>query len=78
MSPKILTGILRDEWNYHGVVITDGMDMHAIAGRYGVGSAACVRLAAGADMVMALGTRETQLETLDALTGAIEQGANSV
>ncbi|TXI96915.1 MAG: beta-N-acetylhexosaminidase [Burkholderiaceae bacterium] len=74
MSPKILTGILRDEWNYHGVVITDGMDMHAIAGRYGVGSAAVRALAAGADMVMALGTRETQLETLDALTDAIEQG----
>lgn len=74
MSPKILTGILRDEWNYHGVVITDGMDMHAIAGRYGVGSAAVRALAAGADMVMALGTRETQLETLDALTEAIEQG----
>lgn len=74
MSPKILTGILRDEWNYHGVVITDGMDMHAIAGRYGVGNAAVRALAAGADMVMALGTRETQLETLDALTDAIEAG----
>lgn len=74
MSPKILTGILRDEWNYHGVVITDGMDMHAIAGRYGVGNAAVRALAAGADMVMALGTRETQLETLEALTDAIESG----
>lgn len=74
MSPKILTGILRDEWNYQGVVITDGMDMHAIAGRYGVGNAAVRALAAGADMVMALGTTETQLETLDALSAAIEAG----
>ncbi|MFZ6648449.1 beta-N-acetylhexosaminidase [Undibacterium sp. TJN25] len=74
MSKKILTGILRDEWNYQGVVITDGMDMHAIAGHYGVGNAAVIALAAGADMVMALGTRETQKETLDALTAAIEAG----
>ena len=74
MSPKILTGILRDEWNYQGVVITDGMDMHAIAGRYGVGNAAVRALAAGADMVMALGTTETQLETLNALSAAIEAG----
>jgi beta-N-acetylhexosaminidase len=74
MSTTILTGILRDEWNYQGVVITDGMDMHAIAGRYGVGNAAVRALAAGADMVMALGTTETQLETLDALTAAIEAG----
>ncbi|WP_394779637.1 beta-N-acetylhexosaminidase [Undibacterium sp.] len=74
MSKKILTGILRDEWNYQGVVITDGMDMHAIAGHYGVGKAAVIALAAGADLVMALGTRETQKETLDALTAAIEAG----
>jgi beta-N-acetylhexosaminidase len=74
MSKTILTGILRDEWNYHGVVITDGMDMHAIAGRYGVGAAAVKALAAGADMVMALGNTETQIETLDALTIAIESG----
>ncbi|HTD02436.1 beta-N-acetylhexosaminidase [Undibacterium sp.] len=74
MSKKILTGILREEWNYQGVVITDGMDMHAIAGRYGVGKAAVMALAAGADLVMALGTRETQIETLDALTAAIEAG----
>ncbi|MES2072525.1 MAG: beta-N-acetylhexosaminidase [Pseudomonadota bacterium] len=74
MSRNILTGLLREEWNYQGVVITDGMDMHAIAGRYGVGKAAVMALAAGADLVMALGTRETQVETLDALTAAIEAG----
>ncbi|CAN5902805.1 hypothetical protein BH11PSE12_BH11PSE12_20990 [soil metagenome] len=74
MSPAILTGILRDEWQYQGVVITDGMDMHAIAGRYGVGNAAVRALAAGADMVMALGNRETQLETLAALSTAIAAG----
>ncbi|MBR7799359.1 beta-N-acetylhexosaminidase [Undibacterium sp. FT137W] len=74
MSKSILTGILREEWNYQGVVITDGMDMHAIAGRYGVGAAAVKALAAGADMVMALGNVETQIETLEALSEAIESG----
>jgi beta-N-acetylhexosaminidase len=71
MSHRILTDLLRDEWQYGGVVITDGMDMHAIAGRYGVGKAAVLALEAGADMVMALGTRATQQETLDALREAI-------
>lgn len=74
MSPAILDGILRREWNYGGVIITDGMDMHAIAGRYGVGNAAVRALAAGADMVMALGTPETQDETLDAIAQAIADG----
>jgi len=74
MSRRILTDLLRDEWQYQGVVITDGMDMHAIAGRFGVGKAAVLALEAGADMVMALGTRETQQETLDALSEAIAAG----
>jgi beta-N-acetylhexosaminidase len=74
MSRAILHDMLRTEWNYQGVVITDGMDMHAIAGRYGVGNAAVKALSAGADMVMALGNRETQLETLDALSQALQNG----
>jgi beta-N-acetylhexosaminidase len=74
LSRAILTGILRDEWDYQGVVITDGMDMHAIADRYGAGKAAVKALEAGADMVMALGTRDTQLETLAAIIAGLESG----
>ncbi|WP_061945944.1 beta-N-acetylhexosaminidase [Collimonas pratensis] len=79
LSRKILTDLLRTEWDYRGVIITDGMDMHAIAGRYGVGNAAVQALAAGADMVMALGNRNTQEETLAALTAALsaaEEGSH--
>ncbi len=74
MSHRILTELLRDEWHYQGVVITDGMDMHAIAGRFGVGNAAVQALLAGTDMVMALGDRATQLETLDAICAALDDG----
>ncbi len=74
MSPAILQGLLRDQWHYQGVIITDGMDMHAIAHHYGVGNAAVRALAAGADMVMALGTRATQEETLDAIARALADG----
>ena len=77
MSRRILTGLVREEWQFDGVVITDGMDMHAIAGRYGVGAAAVKAFLAGADMVMALGNRATQEETLDALGKAIEAGTIS-
>jgi beta-N-acetylhexosaminidase len=71
MSHAILTGILRDEWKYQGVVITDGMDMRAIADYYGVAPAAILALQAGADMVMTLGNQAMQLETLQALSEAI-------
>src|SRR5450830_1920397 len=74
MSRRILNDLLRDEWEYKGIIITDGMDMHAIAGRYGVGNAAVRALTAGADMVMALGTTETQEETLNSIAAALASG----
>jgi beta-N-acetylhexosaminidase len=77
MSRRILTGLLREEWDYRGVIITDAMDMHAIAHRYGAGHAAVNALAAGADMVMALGTPEIQEETITAIAAAIDAGTLS-
>lgn len=74
MSRPILTGILREQFGFDGVIITDGMDMHAIAHRYGAGQAAVNALVAGADMVMAIGSRETQEETVQAIAQAIREG----
>ena len=74
MSRPILTGILRERFGFDGVIITDGMDMHAIAHRYGAGEAAVNALLAGADMVMAIGSREAQVETVHAVAEAIRTG----
>lgn len=74
MSRTILTGLLREQWNYRGVIITDAMDMHAIAHRYGAGQAAVKALVAGADMVMALGAAAIQEETIAAIAAAIDDG----
>ncbi|MDN4053210.1 glycoside hydrolase family 3 N-terminal domain-containing protein [Massilia sp. YIM B02763] len=74
MSRPILHGLLRERWGYEGVIITDGMDMHAIAQRWPAGEAAVNALLAGADMVMAIGSRATQEETLDAIAAAIADG----
>jgi beta-N-acetylhexosaminidase len=74
MSRPILTGILREKFGFEGVIITDGMDMHAIAMRYGAGHAAVNALVAGADMVMAIGSRENQEETIAAIAEAIDTG----
>ena len=74
LSRAILTNLLREQWQYRGVVITDAMDMHAIAHRYGAGHAAVMALAAGADMVMALGSVTVQQETIAAIAAAIDDG----
>lgn len=74
MSRAILHDLLRTQWGYEGVIITDGMDMHAIAHRYDAGAAAVNALMAGADMVMAIGSRETQEHTVAAIAAAIADG----
>ncbi|WP_338030609.1 beta-N-acetylhexosaminidase [Deinococcus ficus] len=72
LSRVILTDLLRGEWGYEGVVITDSMGMQAIDANYGRGEAAVLSLQAGADMVMALGRREVQEQTLGAIQGALD------
>ncbi|NTY02468.1 beta-N-acetylhexosaminidase [Deinococcus sp. JMULE3] len=55
LSPTLLSGVLRGEWGYGGVIVTDAMDMGAIARRWPQGRAAGLALAAGADAVLVCG-----------------------
>jgi len=75
LSRKILGDLLRGEWGYDGVVITDSLVMKAIHERYGHDRAAVLALQAGADMVMALGTQAEQLAAVRAIDAARENGA---
>jgi beta-N-acetylhexosaminidase len=74
LSRAILGGLLRDEWRYDGVVITDSLVMKAIHDRYGHDRAAVLALQAGADMVMALGILDEQAAAIDAIQGGLERG----
>jgi beta-N-acetylhexosaminidase len=74
LSSAVLGGILRDEWGYDGVVITDALMMKAIAERWGYGAAAVLALQAGADMVLAQGSVGEQEQTLAALHEAVSDG----
>lgn len=71
LSKPILTDLLRDEWGYDGVIVTDSMGMKAIDDNYGRGEAGVMALKAGADLVMALGNRAAQVATLDAIEAAM-------
>lgn len=71
LSKKILTDLLREEWGYDGVIVTDSMGMKAIDDHYGRGEAGVLALEAGADLVMALGRREAQVATLEAIAAAL-------
>ena len=52
LSEKMITGILRTNLGYDGLVITDAMNMGAIAKNYDSGIAAKMAVKAGVDMVL--------------------------
>ncbi len=74
LSRRMLTTLLREEWGYEGVVVTDAMDMKAVADRYGRDIAAGLAARAGADLIMALGDTTARSQTLHAI--AVEVSAN--
>ncbi len=75
LSRHVLGQLLRDDWGYDGVVITDSLVMKAIHDRYGHDRAAVLALKAGADMVMALGTQQEQLAAIRSIEAALASGA---
>ncbi len=52
LSRKILSGLLREEMGYDGLIVTDDMGMRAISNRWGAGEAAVRAVMAGADLVL--------------------------
>ena len=74
LSPELLGGILRRDWGYDGVVITDALMMKAVAERFGYAKSAVMAIEAGADMVLAQGSQEEQLVAIDALREAFASG----
>lgn len=74
VSANVLTGILREQLGYDGLVITDGLEMHGIVSRYGSGEAAVRAVLAGADMVMVLWFPEKKEEVHRALLDAVRTG----
>ncbi len=52
LAPQILTGLLRDEMGFKGLVITDALEMGSIAKGYSTGEAAVRALEAGADALL--------------------------
>ncbi|MDQ0058828.1 glycoside hydrolase family 3 protein [Paenibacillus harenae] len=74
LSQPVLTGLLREELGYDGIVVTDCLEMSAIDEFYGPGPGAVRALQAGADMVLVSHTYEKQLAALEAVVSAVESG----
>lgn len=74
LSPAILTGLLREELGYDGLIVTDDLEMKGVAAHWGAPEAAVLALEAGADMLLCCHTRTTQFAIRDALVTALRGG----
>ncbi|GAA1152611.1 glycoside hydrolase family 3 protein [Ornithinicoccus hortensis] len=52
LSEPVLTGLLRDDLGFDGLIITDALNMGAIVNTYGTGDAAVLAVQAGADVLL--------------------------
>ncbi len=71
LSRQIVTGILRRELDFQGLIITDALEMGAVSGTYGGGEAALAAFLAGCDILL---MPEDLPAAFEALLSAAESG----
>ena len=74
LSKPVLTGLLREELGYDGLILTDCMEMNAIADTLGTPEGAVQAVEAGCDLVTVSHTPETQRAAVDAVVEAVQSG----
>ncbi len=71
LSPAVLTGLLRKEMRFGGLIISDAMDMRGVLDRYGAAEAAKLAVVAGADVLI---QPENVTATIDAIVAGVQEG----
>ncbi len=71
LSPAVLTGLLRKEMGFGGLIISDAMDMRGVLDRYGAVEAAKLAVLAGADILI---QPENVAQTIDAVVAGVTEG----
>lgn len=67
LSRKILHDLLRKRLHFRGAVVSDALEMKAVADRYAIGEAAVLSVAAGCDVVLVCRGEREQGEAIDRL-----------
>jgi beta-N-acetylhexosaminidase len=71
LSPKVLTGLLRGEMGFKGIIISDAMDMRGVLDTYGADEAVKRAIAAGIDVLI---QPLDVSKTIDAVLAGIAEG----
>jgi beta-N-acetylhexosaminidase len=71
LSPKVLTGLLRNEMQFKGIIISDAMDMRGVLDQYGAVEAVKRAVAAGVDVLI---QPLNVSQTIDAVVAGVREG----
>jgi beta-N-acetylhexosaminidase len=74
ISPEIVNGLLREHLGYEGVVISDCLEMNAVAETIGIERGTVLALKAGNDLILISHHYEYQLGGINALKAALQDG----
>jgi beta-N-acetylhexosaminidase len=76
LSEKVLTGLLRNRLGYKGVIVSDDLDMRAIAGNMGVDHASVEAIRAGCDVLLLCCNELYQQQAEEALIKEAERDSD--
>ncbi|MGZ3609099.1 MAG: glycoside hydrolase family 3 protein [Ktedonobacteraceae bacterium] len=77
LSYKVVTGILRNELGFQGVIMTDSLTMESITAYYTEDQAAAVAVEAGSDLLMGASTPADVASMIQGIKQAIDAGSIS-
>jgi len=71
LSPKVLTGLLRGEMGFKGIIISDAMDMRGVLDQFGAAEAVKRAVSAGIDVLI----QPLDIpQTIDAVVAGVKEG----
>jgi beta-N-acetylhexosaminidase len=74
LSPRVIGGLLRGRLGFGGVVVTDDLDMKAIADHFSIEDVAVRALQAGVDALLVCLTPPLAWRAIDAIVRAVQSG----
>lgn len=72
LSKKIVTGLLREQWGYRGLVVSDDLEMRAIRQYHTLEASAIAAVRAGCNMILICHSTQAAGQVLDALVSEAE------
>lgn len=77
LSYKVVTGILRNELGFQGVIMTDSLTMEGISAYYNEAQAAALSVEAGSDLLMGADTPSRVATMIEGIKQAVNDGTIS-